>query len=75
MKQTAVEWLQDRYDNCPESFLTKEDFEYAKALERKQFIEFTEDYLNYYFKETLSDSINPTMTPEQYYNEIYATRN
>jgi hypothetical protein len=36
MPQTAVEWLQKQYDNCPESFLTDDDFEQAKAIEREQ---------------------------------------
>jgi hypothetical protein len=31
-KQTAVQWLQDKYDNCPESFLTEDDFEKAKQM-------------------------------------------
>ena len=38
MNQTAVEWLQNRYDNCPEyhSFLTDEDFEQAKDMDKEQ---------------------------------------
>ena len=32
MKQTAVEWLQEQYNNCPkyEAVLTESDFEQAK---------------------------------------------
>jgi hypothetical protein len=37
-QQTAVEWLQDQYDNCPESFLIDDDFKKAKAMEREQCI-------------------------------------
>ena len=36
---TAVEWLQNQYDNCPESFLTQEDFEQAKQMEKQQIID------------------------------------
>jgi hypothetical protein len=37
-QQTAIEWLQDQYDNCPESFLTDDDFKKAKEMEREQCI-------------------------------------
>ncbi len=36
MKQTAVEWLQEEYDNNPESFLTEDDFNQAKEMEKEQ---------------------------------------
>ena len=39
-KQTAVQWLQSQYDNCPESFLTDDDFAKALQMEREQMIEF-----------------------------------
>ncbi len=35
-QQTAVEWLQQQYDNSPESFLTEEDFQTAKQMEKEQ---------------------------------------
>ena len=40
-KQTAVEWLQEQYNNKSEeiiSFLTEDDFEQAKAMEKNNYI-------------------------------------
>jgi hypothetical protein len=34
--KTAVEWLQEEYDNNPESFLTEDDFNQAKEIEKEQ---------------------------------------
>jgi hypothetical protein len=39
-KQTAVQWLQSQFDNCPESFLTDDDFAKALQMEREQMIGF-----------------------------------
>jgi len=33
--KTAVEWLQEEYDNNPESFLTEDDFNQAKEMEKE----------------------------------------
>ena len=33
---TAVEWLQDQYDNSPESILIEDDFKQAKEMERQR---------------------------------------
>lgn len=38
-QQTAVEWLQQKYDECPESLLLPDDFEQAKEMERKQIVD------------------------------------
>ena len=35
-KQTAVQWLQSQYENCPESFLTDDGFNKALQMEREQ---------------------------------------
>lgn len=41
MKQTAVEWLQEQYNNCPkyEAVLTESDFKQAKELEKQHIME------------------------------------
>ena len=44
-QQTAVEWLQQKYDECPESFLLRDDFEQAKEMERQQIIDAKKDKL------------------------------
>jgi hypothetical protein len=44
MKQTAVEWLFDRLQSEP--FLTHEDFQQAKELEKQQ----KQNYLKEYFE-------------------------
>ena len=36
MTKTAVELLQEQYDNCPESFLTDDDFDKAKEIQKQQ---------------------------------------
>jgi hypothetical protein len=59
-QQTAVEWLQDQYDNCPESFLTDDDFKKAKAMEREQIIEAFDIGTN-----------DENLIGKEYYNEIY----
>lgn len=40
MTKTAVELLQEQYDNCPESFLTDDDFDKAKEIQKQQMIDF-----------------------------------
>ena len=49
---TSIEWLQHKYDNCPESFLTDEDFEQAKEMHNTE-TEITENTSDGYhtFKE------------------------
>jgi hypothetical protein len=37
--QTSIDWLQQKYDNCPESFLTDEDFEKAKEMHKQEIID------------------------------------
>jgi hypothetical protein len=34
--KTGVEWLQEEYDNNPESFLTEDDFNQAKEIEKEK---------------------------------------
>ena len=45
MKQTAVEWLEQRYKSNPlwQEFLSNEDFKQAKAMEREQIEEIHTD--------------------------------
>ena len=60
MKQTAVEWLREQYDNNPESFITEDEFEKALEKEKQQIID------AYRFPNTLVD-----MSAEQYYNQTF----
>ena len=66
MKQTAVQWLQDKYDNCPESFLTEDDFEKAKEMEKQQIIDA-------YRVGKVEATFSPEKltTGEQFYNETF----
>ncbi len=59
-KQTAVEWLFDRLQSEP--FLTHEDFNKAKAMEKEQIIEAHNNgkYI-----------LPPNENGEQYYNGTY----
>ena len=58
---TAVEWLQDQYDKCPESFLTEDDFEQAKQMEKQQIIDA--------YKFGIADEY--VIGSEKYYNQTY----
>lgn len=66
MKQTAVEWLQEQYNNCPkyEAVLTESDFKQAKELEKRHIMDaITES--------NKSNNRNVSLDPEQYYNETF----
>jgi hypothetical protein len=40
MTKTAVELLQEQYEKCPESFLTDDDFDKAKEIQKQNMIDF-----------------------------------
>jgi hypothetical protein len=68
MAQTAVEFLKEQYDKCPESFLTDDDFNKAKEIEKQQIIEaFTHEDNTTWNKELR------TKAAEQYYDEKYGS--
>jgi hypothetical protein len=65
-KQTAVEWLEqkfnDPYNNRP--FITKEEFEQAKAMEKQQIMNAVYD--------SMGTNFDPNMgRAELYYNETF----
>jgi hypothetical protein len=66
MKQTAVEWLQEQYNQCPrwEEQILEEDWEKAKEMEKQQI-------KNAYY--TGGDDVedNRDREAEQYYNETF----
>ncbi len=49
--QKSIEWLQQKYDNCPESFLRDEDFEKAKEMQKAE-------QENLYTEEQVREAIN-----------------
>ncbi len=62
-QQTVVQWLEDRYR--PKGYITAEEFEQAKEIEKEQII-----------NSHLTGLIHPlemeaTKQAEQYYNETY----
>lgn len=64
-KQTAVQWLQSQYDNCPESFLTDDDFAKALQMEREQIIDaFDDGQANHCLPRDYENS-------KQYYNQTF----
>lgn len=72
MKQTAVEWLQEQYNNCPkyEAVLTESDFKQAKELEKQQMKAiWSESYEN--MRKTFGTSNYTPIDFEEYYNENY----
>jgi hypothetical protein len=64
-KQTAVEWLVERYNNplLKDNFISKAEFEQAKAMEKEQIIDAYGDGLNAF----RTDFCNR----DEYYNETY----
>jgi hypothetical protein len=68
-KQTAVEWLEqkfnDPYNNRP--FITKEEFEQAKEMEKEQL----EDAFVECWKANMPDGFECKLSAKQYYNETY----
>ena len=65
MEQTAVEWLEERYNDSllKDNFISKAEFDQAKAMEKKQII----DAYNTSF--VLRDK--PYATADKYYNETF----
>ena len=65
MKQTAVEWLHDKWDNCKEWKWQEiqQWFEQAKAMERIQII--------YAYDDGANERHNDPVTGEEYYNKTY----
>jgi hypothetical protein len=68
-KQTAVEWLEERYNDplLKDNFISKAEFDQAKAIEKEQIIDFTRKAVRKIFDE---DRQNP-FNLEQYYKETY----
>jgi hypothetical protein len=58
-EQSAVEWLQDQYDNSPESILTEDDFNQAKEMELEKLKEaYSMGRMNKSIKE-FNETFNP----------------
>jgi hypothetical protein len=64
MKQTAVEWLREQYDNNPESFITEDEFEKALEMEKQQIDDAFEDGYQSGYKDN-------GISGEQYYNDTF----
>ncbi len=63
-QQTAVEWLQEQYENRPESDLLEDDFKKAKQMEKEQIMKAVYD--------SMGTNFDPNMgRAELYYNETY----
>lgn len=70
-QQTVVEWLQEQYDNCPESFLTEDDFERAKQMEKARIIDAYNKGEIQGLKSTNNSFHSSLITAEDYYNQTY----
>jgi hypothetical protein len=64
MKDTAVEWLEKRYNDplLKDNFISQAEFQKAKEMEKEQIIEAYMD-----------DRYLLQITAEQYYNETFKT--
>jgi hypothetical protein len=71
MKQTAVEWLRDLYENRPayEECILEDEWEEALKMEKEQMVDaWSDGWLNdYQSDEDVKNSA------EQYYNETFNT--
>lgn len=67
-QQTVVEWLEEQLNKWSDGrfYLPPHLFEQAKQMEKKQIVQFADEWFNEYL-EGLGDFV----TPEQYYNETY----
>ena len=65
MKQTVVEWLEEKFTNSNADFINsaEEYFEQAKEMEKQQIIDAYDDG-NYAYGMGIKE-------PEQYYNETF----
>jgi hypothetical protein len=65
-KQTAVEWLQERYNDTllKDNFISKAEFDQAKAMEKEQIVDAC-----YNGSQLLPYEVRDKS--EQYYNETY----
>ena len=75
MKQTAVQWLRDLYENQPayDEFILDEQWEKALEMEKEMIIETSKNsYIAGYLdnQAKVDDSSN---FPEDYYNENFNT--
>jgi hypothetical protein len=75
MKQTAVQWLRDLYENQPayDEFILDEQWEKALEMEKEMIIETSKNsYIAGYLdnQAKVDDSSN---FPEDYYNETFNT--
>jgi hypothetical protein len=71
MKQTAVEWLRDLYENQPayDEFILDEQWQKAIEMEKEQMVDaWSDGWLNdYEYDEDVKNSA------EQYYNKTFNT--
>ncbi len=65
-QQTAVEWLEEMYNSRPayEEFISYEEFEQAKEMEKEQIIKAIDS--NYTYNDNQISTIG-----EQYYEQTY----
>ena len=69
MKQTAVEWLVDKYIIV--GGITQTMVEQAKQMEKEQIIEAWDDGYDKGTRDRIEKISNPVGNAEQYYNETF----
>ncbi len=69
--KTAVEWLQEEYDNNPESFLTEDDFNQAKEMEKEQIMRTARQCYFEGVRKRAKTTEELIEYAEQYYNETF----
>ena len=68
---TAVEWLEEI---ASKGFISPEKFEQAKEMEKKQIIEFTNDFIDEEAYGDYDGNVGRSKTVQQYYEETYENK-
>jgi hypothetical protein len=70
-KQTAVEWLQEQFDNSDDDFITIEEFNQAKEMEKQQLIDFTDKFISQHTSGDYDGEVQKSISVEQYYEQTF----
>lgn len=82
MKQTAVEWLEEKLKENLKHIVINNDyvlmesiFLQAKQIEKEQIIKFTEDFVDNFVFAAYDGECYQTKEISEYYNETYKSQN
>ena len=77
MKQTAVEWLYNKFSTCTSDELVgniNNWFEQAKEMEKEQIMDFTNDYVLTQCSADFNGNVSAELSAEEYYEKFNITQ-